>query len=226
MRHSRLNVMLAWLIALLAVTPALAQEAGRYFPLDHRGPAGQAAHFNVMAKPSLYGFPQPVRISLPGEGNVTFFDGVAPQGVTVAAPGQARMPVGYVYRVKISDMPAYPGVELFPTVEVLDRLHPPSNMVDQFPIPVELTVEEIEAVLDDRMVTKVIYLERQDLPRAEFGRQPAGPTDLPPHRNLMQAATQLGRPMAILRLGGRIPAADEPVPAVPLQVTVTTPLAP
>jgi hypothetical protein len=211
------------LCGLLAANLAQAQQPRRPSPLDHRAPVGKAAHWNVLAHPAIHAYPQPVRVSLPGTARVTFFSGASAEGVTVDAPGQAKLPVGYAYRVRISDMSAYPGVELFPTIEVLDRLHPPADLIDEYPIPIELTAEEIEAVLDDRMVTKVVYLERQDLPRPAYRRAAVSTTELPLSANLLESAYQMGRPVAILRLGGRTLSADEQgalrAPPVPLQMT-------
>lgn len=216
----------ALLCALLIASTAAAQQPQRRIsPLDHRAPAGKVAHWNVLANPCIHAYPQPVRISVPGTARVTFFDGVHPEGVTVDAPGQAKLPVGYVYRMKISDLSGHPGVELYPTVEVLDRLHPPADQVDQYPIPIELTEEEIAAVLADRMVTKVVYLERQDLPRPAHRRAKVSLNEVAPQINLLESANTMGRPVAILRIGGRTltPAEQSELPApVPLQVTQVT----
>jgi hypothetical protein len=215
----------AVLCGLLLASVAQAQQPRLHFPLDHRVPVGKAAHWNVLARPSIHGYPQPVRISVPGTAKVTFFNGQQPEGITVDAPGQVPLPVGYAYRVRISELSGYPGVELYPTVEVLDRLHPPANLVDEYPIPIELTDDEIEAVLNDRMVTKVVYLERQDLPRPPHRRAAVSLSELSPAANLLQAATHQGRPMAILRIGGRTLTPDErtvlPAPT-PLQMTQAT----
>lgn len=213
------------LCGLLLCGVAVAQKPGRHVPLDHRAPIGQAAHWNVLARPSIHGYPQPVRISVPGSARVTFFDSSNPDGTTVDAPGQARLPVGYAYRVRISEMSEYPGVEIYPTVEVLDRLHPPADLIDEYAIPIELTADEIEAVLDDRMVNKVVYLERQDLPRPPHRRAAVALSEVSPSANLLEAAHHQGRPMAILRIGGRTLTPEErnvlPAP-IPLQVTQAT----
>lgn len=219
----------ATVCGLLITGAAHAQQPGKHYPLDHRAPIGQAARFNVLARPSIHGYPQPVRISVPGTARVTFFDGVQAEGITVDAPGQAKLPVGYAYRLRISELSDYPGVELFPTIEVLDRLHPPADQADAYPIPVELTSEEIEAVLADRMVTKVVYLERQDLPRPAHRRAAVSLSELPPTVNLLESATTMGRPVAILRLGGRTLTSQEwgaLAAPVPLEVTQATRQAP
>lgn len=210
---------------LLITGVAHAQQPRKHSPLDHRAPIGKAAHWNVLARPSIHGYPQPVKISVPGTARVTFYDGVQPEGVTVDAPGQAKLPVGYAYRVRISELSDYPGVELFPTIEVMDRLHPPADQVDAYPIPIDLTVEEIEAVLADRMVTKVVYLERQDLPRPAHRRAAVSLAELPSSSNLLESATHMGRPVAILRIGGRTLTSEERgalAAPVPLEVTQAT----
>jgi hypothetical protein len=214
------------LSGLLASAVANADPPRGFYPLDHRAPTGQVAHFGVLARPSIHAYPQPVKVTVPGSAKITFFDGNRPGGVTVDAPGQAKLPVGYAYRVKISDLSEYPGVQLYPTIEVLDRLHPPADQIDNFPIPIELTAEEIEAVLQERMVTKVVYLERQDLPRPPHRRAAVNTSDVPPTVNLLESAYHMGRPVAILRLGGRTLADGErgelSFPPVPLQVTQAT----
>src|SRR5690606_21111889 len=107
-------------------------------------------------------------------------------------------------------MPEFPGVELYPTVEILDRLHPPVDLANEFPIPVELTLTEIETVLRDQMVTKVIYLEQPDLAIPVEQANGIHTEDLPATVNLLKAADLRGRPMAILRIGGRIPDVNAP----------------
>lgn len=216
---------------------ALAQEhplrvppqAGRYTPLDHREVPGKVGRWNLIAKPSLYGYFQPVRVELPSQGLVSFYTPEQPQPVLTQAPAQAAMLIGPVYRLKIAGLPEYPGVELYPTVEVTDRLHPPAGQEDQWPIPVQITPEEIEAALQDRMVTKVVYLENPQ--RASLLNQENGDVltfDSLGDDNLLDAADQLGRPVAILRLGGRTPDPNNPLdildgPPAPIRVAATAP---
>jgi hypothetical protein len=183
----------------------LPPRPGRYTPLDQNAVPGQAAHWALLAKPALHGYFQPVRIDLPSQGLVSFYDPSQPQPVLTQAPAQARMLIGPVYRCRVTGLPEYPGVELFPTIELLDRLHPPAGQEDEFPIPIEITAAEIEAVLQDRMVTKVVYLEAPQLASTHVEEQGLLTYDAPARSNLLDSAGQLGRPVAILRLGGRIP---------------------
>lgn len=184
-------------------TPGLAQD--RHFPLHHRQPTGMAGEWSLIAQPQGYWYAQPVDVVLPSSGNVTFFQGSPGRQVAKASPATVGMMVGRVYRVKISNLPEFPGAELYPTIELLDRLHPPGEQVDAYSIPIEITAEEIEIVLQDRMVTKVIYLEQPDLAAPFVQEDQIRIEDLPVSENLLKAADERGRPMAILRIGGRIP---------------------
>lgn len=185
---------------------AIPPQPGRYTPLDQRALPGQVGRWNILAKPSLYGYYQPVRVLVPSSGTITFYTPQPPGAVPLPAPAQAGLLVGGVYRLRVSDLPEFPGLELYPTIEVTDRLHPPAGREEEFPIPVEITREEIDAVRQDRLVTKVIYLERpQTAAVLEIDSGRLLTYDLPAAANLLDAADQLGRPVAILRLGGRLP---------------------
>ena len=69
------------------------------------------------------------------------------------------MQIGPVYRLQVTDIPNNPGVEIFPTVEVIDRLYPPPGLALRFPIPIELTQDELEMAARGTFVTRVIYVE-------------------------------------------------------------------
>lgn len=188
---------------LLLCTIGMAQD--RYFPLHHRQPTGIAGRWSVLTHPQKFGYTQPVEIRLPSVGHVTYYQGSPQNAVLTQSPSKVGMNVGYSYRIRISGMPEFPGAELYPTIEILDRLHPPQGQLEQFPIPIELTADEIEIVLQDRMVTKVVYLEQPDLAAPIQQEARIRVEDLSPTTNLLQAADERGRPMAIVRIGGRIP---------------------
>jgi hypothetical protein len=120
------------------------------------------------------------------------------------------MLIGQVYRLKIGNIANHEGHELFPTIEVIDRLYPPPGQAARFPIPIELTAEELAYALDGRYVLRVIYLEdvRTAPPVSELPGQQRF-LEIAPGRDAMEAADRLGRPMAILRMGSRVPTAGE-----------------
>ncbi len=178
--------------------------------LDHRAPTGVAGRWSALTRPGIAGAPQPIKVTVPTTGQITFYAGSPQRGFQMPAPAMAGFGVGYVYRVKISDMPEFPGVELYPTIELLDRLHPPAGYELEFPVPIQITEEEIETVMKDQMVTKVVYLEKPDFAFPVVQTGGARIENLPPSDNLLQAADLRGRPMAIVRIGGRIPDPHSP----------------
>lgn len=188
---------------LLTATASQAQE--RYYPLDHRAPTGVAGRWNALIRPGSAGLPQQISVRLPQAGNVKFYSGGPSQSVALPSPAQVGVGVGYVYRFCISDIPGFPGIELYPTVEVIDRLNPPPGLEREFPIPIEFSEEEIAIAIQDRMVTKVVYLEHPDTAFPVEQSETIRHERLTPNENLLQAADKRGRPLAIIRLGGRIP---------------------
>src|SRR6056297_2269368 len=156
----------------------------------------------------LQGYYQPVRIVPPEGAKValaTNLGSFAPLGETQ----QAVLLVGAVYRLQVSRIPNNPGLELYPTVEIIGRLYPPPGQETRFPIPVHLDQNDLLNAAAGRLVTRVIYLEdpQTALPLAD---QPSTQRtlDIRPQMDPMLEADRLGRPIAILRIGSRIPPTD------------------
>ncbi len=120
------------------------------------------------------------------------------------------MLIGSVYRLRVTKIPRKEGIEVFPTIELIDRLYPPPGQETRFPIPIELTEKDLELAASGNFVTRIIYLEdpRKALPLASRGHSQNW-FDAAPHEDPLVVADTLGRPMAILRIGGRLPADPE-----------------
>jgi hypothetical protein len=206
-RASLSIALLGGLTLLSAPASAQAQAPARYYPLQAPIPPGMAGDWAVKRGKGGPVCFQRIRVELPDSGHAVFFDGAPDREIALSAPAQVGLLVGPVYRFKISDMPDYPGVELYPTVELVDRLHPPEGRAADFPVPIRFTAEDIEFALQGRLVTKVVYLEQPNraLPIATGPGNPLPPKLLPPRENTLQAADLRGRPMLIIRLGGRTP---------------------
>ena len=102
-------------------------------------------------------------------------------------------------------MPEFPGVEIYPSIEILDRLHPPAGTAANYPIPVVLSANDLQQAIDGQLVTRIIYLEN---PRTASMIDPLrrqGLNQIVPTDNALQEAGFLGRPMIIVRIGGRVP---------------------
>ena len=176
-----------------------------YHPLNQRTPPGVSAYWNTIHRTPTPGYYQPVRIQLPSTGKVRFFTGRGANDPALDAPSALGVAAGYTYRFQITNMPEFPGIELFPSVEILDHLHPPTGLAQRFPIPVRFLEDEIEAALRGRMITKVVYLEQPDLatPQPQADRIPTA--TLHSRANVLAESDRVGRPLAIVRLGGRVP---------------------
>lgn len=188
---------------------AFAQQPIHYFQ-DARLPLGAVGRGQLMRFQRMRGYPQPVEF-------------LAPRGVRIAAaagsgfepprpaPYKVGLQVGHVYRFQVTSIPLHPGEELYPTVEVINRLHPPAGREWRFPVPIELTQEELEFALDGRYVTRVIYLEdpAMALPVRQQGTQQRY-FEAARGRDPLRVADELGRPMAILRIGSRVPVSGDP----------------
>lgn len=180
-----------------------------YQPLNQNMPAGVNAYWSGALGKATPPYFQPVRVDLPTTGRVTVYHGPTHTPYEVENSRPFAFLVGHTYRIRIAGMPEHPGVELYPTVEVLDRLHPPPGQELNFPIPLQFTEQEIDAALSGRLVTKVVFLEQPNLapPREQESTIPT--PEFPPSVNILAEADRVGRPMAILRLGSRVPWAGE-----------------
>ncbi len=93
---------------------------------------------------------------------------------------------------------------MFPTIELIDRLYPPPGAGLKFPVPIDITADDLELAAQGQYVTRVIYVEdpSQALPVTEVDGKTtwyeAGEGEDP-----LEVADSAGRPIAILRLGGR-----------------------
>jgi hypothetical protein len=157
----------------------------------------------------LYGYVQPVEIRAPKGALISLAqDGQFDEGA--ASPRLAGMFISPVYRLKVTNIALHEGQEVFPTIEVIDRLYPPMGKETRFPIPIELTQEELEMALAGKFVTRVIYLEDTNtaLPHGEGGEQLWH--EIRASDDALAEADKLGRPMAILRMGGRLPGNEGP----------------
>jgi hypothetical protein len=171
-------------------------------------PPGTIGPGQLLRGGPLPGYLQPVEIRVP--------DG---SSVSVAVDGQYQPPqktsvlvsmlIGPVYPVKVMGIHLHEGSEVFPTIELINRLYPPPGLASYFPVPVHITEEELKLALSGRFVTRVIYLEdpNEALPvrdRPDSQRF----VDVLSDQDPLQAADRLGRPMAILRMGSRTPELD------------------
>lgn len=199
----------AILAAMLTAGPAAAQQRPMHYFQSVDLTPGAVGRGQLLRDPRMPGYFQPVEVHVPKGATIS----LAAEGAfdpPEEGPVKAGMLIGEVYRFKVANIPNLPGMEVFPSVEVINRLHPPEGKAARFPIPVHLTQEELELALDGHFVTRVIYLEDPaaalpDRQRPEF--QPY--FEVQQQQDPLEVADRLGRPMVILRMGSRVPESDE-----------------
>ncbi len=193
-------------LVLLGLTATLSAQAPDVHYL-HQGtmPPGAIGSLQLARGGPLRGYFQPVEVRAPSGVSISLAE-EGTFGEANPAPLKVGLLIGQVYRVRVTGIPLRSGREVFPSIEIIDRLYPPRGQERRFPIVVQLTVEDLRLALDGKFVTRVIYLEdpRRALPIAEG---PDGQTwfEAPRGADPLAVADRLGRPMAILRMGARLP---------------------
>jgi hypothetical protein len=132
----------------------------------------------------------------------------------LVAPGRQNFTQGGIYRLKLTNIPGHPGVELYPTLEVAPALPRTEAYLAHNAVPVQWTEEDFNQVLSGNFVTKVIYLpdpEYQELALA--GVETLVSTRLDPGVDPIVEADRRGSILAIARLGNK----DLEVPGEMLQ---------
>ena len=76
----------------------------------------------------------------------------------LVVPGRYSFTQSAIYRLKISNIPGRPGVELYPTIEVAMAAPRTQAFLDHSAVPIQFTEEDFDQVLSGNFVTKVIYL--------------------------------------------------------------------
>lgn len=124
--------------------------------------------------------------------------------VPLITPGRQDFYQGAIYRLKLTNIPGRPGVELYPTLEVAPVTPRTDAYLAHAPIPVQFTVEDFDQVTSGNFVTKVIYLpdpEFQELALA--GVETLVSTRLDPGVDPIAEADRRGSILAIVRMGNK-----------------------
>lgn len=181
----------------------------KHYLYSSEWPPGAIGRLQLERGGPMRGYFQPVEVTGPKGSLITASNGLTINGEAPTNVVRSGMQIGHAYRLKVGNIKFREGAEVYPTIEIINRLYPPPGQETHFPIPIELTEEELQMAVDGRFVTRVIYLEDPqtaigiaDEPTKqryfEVGRQ-----DDP-----LEIADRMGRPMAVLRMGSRIPSRE------------------
>ena len=143
---------------------------------------------------------------------------------TLDIPGRYNFVQGAIYRIKLYNIPGRPGVELYPTIEVVPSNPKTEAFLAHNAIPVEFTEEDFDQVLNGNFITKVIYLPDPRF-QSPLGAGPEELTSarLEPGQDPVAEAYKRGHILLIVRMGGiqletpNSPPLDNPGPYGPPQ---------
>jgi hypothetical protein len=194
---------------MLLATRALGQQKVH---LLHAGklPPGAIGAQQLLRGGPLPGYFQPVEVTAP-EGALVSLAIDHQFSTPQPTPFKAGMLIAPVYRLRVTQIPNHVGEEVYPTVEIINRIYPPVGEEFRFPVPIDLTQADLELALAGKFVTRVVYLEdpEQALPVAPVDDEQRY-FEVRPSDDPLEVADRLGRPVAIIRLGGRLPDATGP----------------
>lgn len=189
----------------ICTVAVFAQSTGVHFYHSGNTTPGVVGKTRLIQGGDVQGYYQPTLIQTPKNSKIS----IANNGSFI--PGQnspmtAGLQIGNVYRMCITDIPLHPGREIYPSIELIDRIYPPKGEELNFPIVVEITQEDLELALNGHFVTRVVYLENPftalpvaSSPDSQISFDVTGAAD-----PLVVADTR-GRPVAIIRIGSRTP---------------------
>jgi hypothetical protein len=206
-REIRRAGIMAALVCLSLACGAVCFAQGQGVHYVHQGimPPGAIGGRQLQRGGPLPGFFQPVEIKAPSGALVSLAED-GRFGQPQSAPRCVGLLIGQVYRLRVVNIPLNDDLELFPTIEIIDRLYAPADQALRFPIPIELSTEDLLLAARGQFVTRVIYLEN---PRDAFPERDDPNAqrmiDVGANRDPLADADALGRPVAILRIGGRMP---------------------
>ena len=143
------------------------------------GPDGMAVHWDV--------------------GQIGMFD-----SEPLITPGRHNFPQGAIYRLKLTNVPGRPGVELYPTLEIGPSTPRTDAYLAHTRVRMQFTEEDFDQVQSGNFVTKAIYLpdpEFQELALA--GVETLVSTRLDPGVDPIVEADRRGAILAIVRLGNK-----------------------
>lgn len=177
--------------------------------LMHPGPGVDGPGPGVMMyQPMIPTPPQTSQLAFVGpDGMVVNWDVGMPgafDSEPLVCPGRYNFPQGAIYRMKLTNIPGRPGVELYPTLEIGPTMPRTQAFLAHNAIPVQFTEEDFDQVLSGNFVTKVIYL-----PDAEFqelalaGVETLVSTRLDPGMDPIVEADRRGAILGIVRLGNK-----------------------
>jgi uncharacterized repeat protein (TIGR01451 family) len=179
-------------------------EAGQQPPAPQPGAAHVADLYTLIRT----GRALVVQFDAPAEATID----IASSGGVVQLKPKAKvvLATGQVYCLRVRHATEKADRVIYPTLQTIGYTVPPAN-VDPlaFPTPIHILDQDIEDAAAGRLVSNVVYLEdpTSAFPMA-FPRGEIPIIDIRPGEDALERASKMGRPIAFIQLGNRVPIDD------------------
>lgn len=130
----------------------------------------------------------------------------------IEAPGRYNFLQAAIYRLKLSNIEGRPGLEIYPTLEVVPANPKTEAFLSHSAVPVDFTNEDFKQIAEGNYVVKVIYLpdpQYQEL--AGTGTEEILSTRLEPGADPIAEALRRGSILLVIRMGNM----DQEAPNTP-----------
>jgi hypothetical protein len=143
----------------------------------------------------------------------------------IDVPGRYNFVQAAIYRLKLSNIEGRPGLEVYPTLEVVPTNEKTEAFLAHSSVPVEFTEEDFKQIAQGNYVVKVIYLpdpQYQEL--AGTGTEEILSTRLEPGADPINEALRRGSILLVIRMGNmdqeapNTPPINAPGPGGPVMV--------
>lgn len=171
-------------------------------------PPGAVAATGALTGPSSQQFPTKrteVRFLGPDKMRVSWC-GTTPEGMPaqggIDVPGRFNFVQGALYRLKLSNIASLPGVDLYPTLEVVPANARTEAFLAHSAVPLAFTNEDFEQVQAGNYLIKVVYLPNppfQEL--AAVGPDEIVSSRLEPGADPIAEAHRRGNILLVIRMG-------------------------
>ncbi len=202
------------------VVPANFQMGGNPMMGGMQGGSPGAAGMGAMTMNSQPRFPAQrtqVRFARPTGMKVAWYtqgaDGKpAYSNTPTDTPGRYNFLQAAIYRLKLSNIEGRPGLEVYPTIEVVPTNPKTESFLAHSSVPVDFTPDDFKQIAEGSYIVKVIYLpDPQFQDAASTGTEEILSTRLEPGVDPIQEACRRGSILLIVRMGN----VDQEAPNTP-----------
>jgi len=133
-------------------------------------------------------------------------------GPMVEAPGRYNFTQASIYRLKLSNIRGRPGLEVYPTLEVVPSNPKTAAFLAHSAVPLEFTAQDFQDIAEGKYLVKVIYLpDPQFQELAATGTDEIISTRLEPGADPILEAQRRGSILLVVRMGN----VDQEAPNTP-----------